>query len=181
MAVLIAEFHGYLASPDADPPGDSVSHRQAVIWLDDTELADLVNRCAAIPTSRPPAHRGHPVSGGRLQAERTRSTPVPRPLALQVRASRPAPQARSTSTRPAGSPVVPAAPGPGRGGAASRACRRAATTRQPAGRIARSRCGACVDSTANKGTPGLLRVPPGTEGTATPAAATGAAVAAVAP
>lgn len=52
MAALIAEFEGYLSRDDADPFGDSVSYRQTVLWLSDTELAQLVQDVRRILTVR---------------------------------------------------------------------------------------------------------------------------------
>lgn len=43
MAALLAEFSAYLDREDANPLADSVSYRQAVIWLSQDELAELVN------------------------------------------------------------------------------------------------------------------------------------------
>ncbi len=43
MAALIAEFDGYLQRDGADPYDHSVSYRQTVIWLDDQELAALID------------------------------------------------------------------------------------------------------------------------------------------
>ncbi|MGV9680253.1 helix-turn-helix domain-containing protein [Nocardia sp. NPDC003482] len=44
MAVLIAEFNAYLDRPGADPYADSVSYRQATLWLSADELADMLAR-----------------------------------------------------------------------------------------------------------------------------------------
>lgn len=42
MAALLAEFNAYLDRPGADPLADSVGYRQAILWLTDDELADLI-------------------------------------------------------------------------------------------------------------------------------------------
>jgi len=42
MAALIGEFNTYLDRDGAQPFADSVSYRQATLWLDEKELADLV-------------------------------------------------------------------------------------------------------------------------------------------
>ncbi|MFJ2768467.1 helix-turn-helix domain-containing protein [Streptomyces sp. NPDC087300] len=47
MATLIAEFDTYLDRADARPVADAVSYRQATVWLDDDELADVVGQLKA--------------------------------------------------------------------------------------------------------------------------------------
>ncbi|GAB2448615.1 helix-turn-helix domain-containing protein [Nocardia tengchongensis] len=43
MAVLIAEFNAYLDQSGADPYADSVSYRQATLWLTPDELATMLS------------------------------------------------------------------------------------------------------------------------------------------
>lgn len=42
MAALLAEFTAYLDRPGADPIADSVGYRQGILWLTETELAELI-------------------------------------------------------------------------------------------------------------------------------------------
>lgn len=42
MAALLAEFNAYLDQPGADPIADSVGYRQGILWLTETELAELI-------------------------------------------------------------------------------------------------------------------------------------------
>lgn len=47
MAVLLAEFNAYLDRQGADPVADSVSYRQTTLWLNDAELAEMINVVSA--------------------------------------------------------------------------------------------------------------------------------------
>lgn len=51
MAVLLAEFNTYLDGADADPAADLVGYRQHALWLDEAELAGLIDdlRAAIAP------------------------------------------------------------------------------------------------------------------------------------
>ena len=42
MAALLAEFGAYLDRPGADPIADSIGYRQGILWLSETELAELI-------------------------------------------------------------------------------------------------------------------------------------------
>jgi DNA-binding transcriptional ArsR family regulator len=48
MLVLLAEFENYLDRDGADPVADSVSYRQATVWLTDGELAELGDELQAL-------------------------------------------------------------------------------------------------------------------------------------
>lgn len=48
MAVLLAEFNGYLARPGADPAGDSVGYRQGTVWLSAEERVALSDSLQAL-------------------------------------------------------------------------------------------------------------------------------------
>ncbi|MFD6158139.1 helix-turn-helix domain-containing protein [Nocardia sp. NPDC060256] len=62
MAVLISEFTAYLDRENADPAGDLVGYRQHALWLDHTELEELILelRQAIVPrmTNEPAPGRG---------------------------------------------------------------------------------------------------------------------------
>ena len=51
LAALVAEFDAYLDRDDADPSADPVGYRQHGIWLNRTELTDLIGelRAAIVP------------------------------------------------------------------------------------------------------------------------------------
>lgn len=61
LAALGAEFTAYLDRPGADPAADSVGYRQAVLWLDEDELAELIATLSAGFT----AHAGNTATPGR--------------------------------------------------------------------------------------------------------------------
>ena len=44
MAVVIAEFNAYLGSDGAAPVADGVSYRQAILWLNPDELAEMTGQ-----------------------------------------------------------------------------------------------------------------------------------------
>lgn len=48
MAVLIAEFNGYLDRDGADPVADGVSYRQGVLWLSPDERAELTRTILSV-------------------------------------------------------------------------------------------------------------------------------------
>ncbi|GAA0372975.1 helix-turn-helix domain-containing protein [Microbispora corallina] len=52
MAALIAEFNAYLDRPGADPYADSVGYRQAVFWLDEDEIAEMIGEIQALVAAR---------------------------------------------------------------------------------------------------------------------------------
>jgi len=52
MAALIAEFNTYLDREGANPFADSVSYRQATLWLRDEELAELIAEIGTAVVSR---------------------------------------------------------------------------------------------------------------------------------
>ncbi|MEP7384461.1 MAG: helix-turn-helix domain-containing protein [Gemmatimonadota bacterium] len=54
MAALLAEFNSYLDRSDANPRQDSVSYRQCVVWLSETELETLVAQVTAALTTLSP-------------------------------------------------------------------------------------------------------------------------------
>jgi DNA-binding transcriptional ArsR family regulator len=64
---LLAEFELYLDHDDADPLADGVSYRQFVLWLSESEKAELVDEVAAAIRARAqqgpaPARRRHLLS-----------------------------------------------------------------------------------------------------------------------
>ncbi|WP_157252255.1 helix-turn-helix domain-containing protein [Nonomuraea typhae] len=52
MAALLAEFNAYLDRDDADPAADLVGYRQAVLWLDEKEAAEMVEELTAVLAAR---------------------------------------------------------------------------------------------------------------------------------
>ena len=52
MAALLAEFNAYLDREHADPAADSVSYRQFPLWLNQKELAELINEIRSAVLSR---------------------------------------------------------------------------------------------------------------------------------
>jgi DNA-binding transcriptional ArsR family regulator len=51
MAALHAEFNAYLDAPGAEPFTDLVGYRQGVLWLSDSEFAELREKLGAIVAS----------------------------------------------------------------------------------------------------------------------------------
>ncbi|WP_411142108.1 helix-turn-helix domain-containing protein [Streptomyces sp. x-80] len=52
MAALLAEFHAYLDRDGSDPVADSVSYRQATLWLSEDELAEMTGEMSEVIRSR---------------------------------------------------------------------------------------------------------------------------------
>ncbi|ORB25571.1 helix-turn-helix domain-containing protein [Mycolicibacterium parafortuitum] len=63
VAMLMADFDRYLATPDADVAADGVSFTQAALWLSDDELRELRDELAAVIAAR----LDHPRAEGRTR------------------------------------------------------------------------------------------------------------------